>query len=189
MSATNDLTLLLQAARHGNAQAYDQVFSLVYSQLRQLAHRLRWEQGQQETLNTTALVHEAYLRLAAGTTLEWESRAHFMGVAAKAMRFLLINYARHKQAQKRGGKNAPMPIEEVHDNLQLSGHQEESLIDLNQALDTLSEYDSRQAQIIECRFFGGMTIEDTAMHLSLSPATVKREWTMAKAWLHRQLNQ
>ena len=160
----------------------------MYGQLRQVAHRLRWEQGQLETLNTTALVHEAYLKLASGAELDYESRAHFMGVAAKAMRYLLINYARHKNAQKRGGKATPLPLEAVREEWELSDHQEDSLLDLDRALEALSTYDPRQAQVIECRFFGGMTIEDTAQHLNLSPATVKREWTLARAWLHRQLD-
>ncbi|MEZ4830250.1 MAG: sigma-70 family RNA polymerase sigma factor [Bacteroidia bacterium] len=190
MSSANELTLLLQAARSGDSEAYNQIFQQVYGQLRQIAHRIRWEQGNQETLNTTALVHEVYLKISGSAGIDWEGRSHFMGVAARAMRHLLINYARNKIARKRGGKDKPLSIESAGAELPaLTGGQEESLLDLHQALETLSQYDPRQAELIECRFFGGMTIEDTAQFMGLSVATVKREWVLAKAWLHRQLNQ
>ncbi len=180
----HEITRLLGELGDGNQSALDRLLSLVYSELRDLAHkqRVRW-QGD-HTLNTTALVHEAYLRLSDGVQLDLESRKHFMRVAAKAMRYVLLDHARSKGRQKRGGDQQRVPF---NDELQVSDQEAEELIALDEALKRLEARDERKSQIVECRFFAGMTIEETAAVLDLSPATVKRGWKMARAWLYREI--
>jgi RNA polymerase sigma factor (TIGR02999 family) len=153
--------------------------------------RRRWDGD--DTLNTTALVHEAYLRLVDQTAPRWVNRPHFMAVAATAMRQILIDYAKRKQTAKREGSRNYVPLHELEDVLSggadASAILPDALIALDAALAALEKRNPRQRQIVECRFFGGMTIEDTAEALALSPATVKRDWTMAQAWLYRELQQ
>ncbi len=182
----HEITRLLGELGDGNQTALDQLLSLVYSELRSLAHkqRVRWQGN--HTLNTTALVHEAYLRLSDGAQLDLESRKHFMRVAAKAMRYVLLDHARSKGRQKRGGDQQRVAFD---DALHVSDQEAEELIALDDALKRLEERDERKSQIVECRFFAGMTIEETAAVLDLSPATVKRGWKMARAWLYREISE
>ena len=183
----HEVTLLLQQLSDGNRGAMDQLLPLVYNQLRAMAHqqRLRW-QGE-ETLNTTALVHEAYIRLAGSSTqLDLESRKHFLRVAAQAMRYILLDQAKAKKRQKRGGDQQRVDFEEA---LAVTEAEAEELIALDTALTRLKEVSPRQAEVVECRFFAGLTIEDTAAVLGLSPATVKRDWQLARAWLMRDIQK
>ena len=188
------VTRLLQALRAGKREAaFDELFALVYRQLHQLAERQRQRWEGDDTLNTTALVHEAYLRLADQSTPQWQNRSHFMAVAATAMRQILLDYAKRKRAAKRGGQHPHVPLHEIEAALQGPGGpgaaRSEALIALEESLQRLERHNRRQSQIVECRFFGGMTIRDTAEALGISPASVKRGWTMAQAWLYRDLRQ
>ncbi len=185
------VTRLLVAMREGDPNAVDALFPLVYEELRALARRKRKRWHGNETLNTTALVHEAYLKLVGKPDAVWESRGHFFSVAAKAMRHLLINYAEGRQRQKRGGgqpnESLDALVEQVGANLAVAEERAEVILALDEALKRLEQVDARQGQIVECRFFGGMTILETAEALDISTATVKRSWIMAQAWLYREL--
>lgn len=184
---------LLQELRAGNGSAFDELFPLVYHELHRIASAQRRRWSGDETLNTTALVNEAYLRLVDQSAPAWRDRAHFMAVAATAMRQILIDYAKRKRAAKRGGGQAHVAWHEVEAAIagadDQSGLRDEVLVALDDALRRLEQVDRRQTRIVECRFFGGMTIEDTAEALGVSPATVKRGWSMAQAWLYRDLKQ
>jgi RNA polymerase sigma factor (TIGR02999 family) len=182
---------LLQELRDGNRSAVDRLLPLVYGELHRLARRQRSRWEGDDTLDTTALVHEAYLRLAGQSAPGWQDRAHFLGVAATAMRRILIDYARQKTAAKRGGKRSRIPLHRVESALrqvdQGPGESDELLVALDESLHRLGQANARQMRIVECRFFGGMSIEDTALALGVSQATVKRGWSMAQAWLYRDL--
>lgn len=173
--------------------AFDEQFVLVYHELRRLAEQQRRRWDGEHSLNTTALVHEAYLRLGRQPGATWQSRPHFMAVAAKAMRQILIDYGRRQRAEKRGSGQRPISLHELE--AALNGVSEaaeagiDALIALDEALHRLEEHDPRQARIVECRFYGGMAIHETASALGVSPATVKRGWSMAQAWLHRELSR
>jgi RNA polymerase sigma factor (TIGR02999 family) len=184
---------VLQALRAGQAGAFDELFPLVYDELHGIASRERRRWDGDETLNTTALVNEAYLKLVDQSAPDWRSRAHFLAVAAIAMRQILIDYAKRKRAAKRGGGRMHLPLHGLegvlHREEDASGSRDEVLLALDEALDRLERRDPRQARIVECRFFGGMSIEDTAEALGVSAATVKRGWAMAQAWLYRDLKR
>jgi RNA polymerase sigma factor (TIGR02999 family) len=192
-SHPQSVSRLLQELSAGNRGAFDELFPLVYDELHRIAQqrRRRWEGD--ETLNTTALVNEAYLRLVDQSAPEWQSRAHFLAVASSAMRQILIDYAKRKRAAKRGGGRPHVALHEIeaalHEAEDASGVRDEVLVALDDALRRLDQRDQRQTRIVECRFFGGMSIEDTAEALGVSPATVKRGWSMAQAWLYRDLKQ
>ena len=161
---------------------------LVYSELRQLAqHYLRKERND-HTLQSTALVHEAYLRLAGQSAPQWQNRAHFFGIAAHLMRQILVEHARGRGAAKRGGGATKITLDESLGMSMATAQQNEvDVIVLDKALDALTELDEQQGRIVELRFFGGLTIEDTSEVLGISPATVKREWVTARAWLFRAM--
>jgi RNA polymerase sigma factor (TIGR02999 family) len=181
---------LLDALRAGDRQAFDQLLPLVYGELHHLAEQQRRRWSGDDTLNTTALVHEAYLRLAGQSTPAWRSRPHFLAVAARAMRHILLDYAKSKQRAKRGGGQHRVSLQEIESALKGGDPADagaEALLALDDALRRLDEHDPRQSRIVECRFFGGMPIQDTADALGISPATVKRGWAMAQAWLYREL--
>lgn len=173
----------LTAAPSGRA-TMDALVPLLYDELRRIAHyRLRAEQTG-HTLETTGLVHEAYLRLAGSERLDLADRVHLLAVAAQAMRHVLIDSAVRRKAGKRGGGRATISLDEVP---VVDAARSEELLALDEALTRLGTIDARQARVVECRFFGGMSIEDTAVALDLSPATVKRDWALARAWLNREL--
>jgi RNA polymerase sigma factor (TIGR02999 family) len=185
------VTRLLDDLRRGRREALDALFPLVYQELRELAHRQRNAWHGQGTLNTTALVHEAYLKLVDQRRATWESEAHFLAAAAKAIRHILINYARDRRAKKRGGDWRRVSLSER----ELEGHAEwdqpsweAHVVALDEALQRLAIRSERQSRIVECRFFGGMTVQQTAEALGVSVPTVTRGWTMARAWLHRELS-
>ncbi|MDQ2766280.1 MAG: ECF-type sigma factor [Gemmatimonadota bacterium] len=175
-----------QAGASGDRDAIDRMLPVIYEELRRIAHyRLRAEQTG-HTLETTGLVHEAYLRLAGSEHLEYESRAHFLAIAAQAMRHILIDSALARRAQKRGGGVQTLSIDAVPI---VAEERSEEVLALDEALQRLGAINARQARVVECRFFGGMNIEDTAVALDLSTATVKRDWTLARAWLNRELQR
>lgn len=178
------ITELLVRARSGDPSALANVFPLIYQELRVLAeHQLRREPDG-HTLSPTALVHEAYMRLVDYTRTEWTGRAHFMAVAATAMRRILVDHARGQRSLKRGGTLRRISIEAVQLGTE---DQVELLIAVDAALERLKEHDARQAQVVECRFFGGMTEEETAEALGVGLRTVKRDWAKAKSWLYREI--
>ncbi len=176
------LITLLEAVRAGHTQAFDRVFDLVYDELRRMAHVVR--RGRGGTLDTTGLVHEAYVKLAGAAILAPENRLHFMRIAARAMRQVLINAAEQKLAAKRGGGQSDITFE---DHLHADRVDVAELLSLHNALGRLEAIDPRQAQVVECRYFGGMTIQETAVAVGVSVPTVNREWRMARAWLARTL--
>ncbi|MGH7502280.1 MAG: sigma-70 family RNA polymerase sigma factor [Longimicrobiales bacterium] len=181
---------LLDQLRAGDRQAFDQLVPLVYGELHHLAEQQRRRWSGDDTLNTTALVHEAYLRLAGQSTPAWRSRPHFLAVAARAMRHILLDYAKSKRRAKRGGGQHRVSLQEIESALKGADPADagaEALLALEDALRRLDEHDPRQSRIVECRFFGGMAIQDTADALGISPATVKRGWAMAQSWLYREL--
>jgi len=184
---------LLHEMRAGNSEAFTQLLPLVYDELHQIAGRQRRRWDGEETLDTTALVHEAYIRLVDHAGQKWESYPHFLAVAATAMRQILVDYAKRKHAGKRGGGLKRVPLFEIESTLHSSASTDEArsaaLIALDDSLRRLEEIDSRQSRIVECRFFGGMTIEDTASALGIAPITVRRGWTRAKSWVYQDLTK
>ncbi|MGD1025155.1 MAG: sigma-70 family RNA polymerase sigma factor [Candidatus Sulfotelmatobacter sp.] len=181
---TEDVTELLAQLTKGNEEAGSKLIPLVYSELRRLAAGYMRRERSDHTLQPTALVHEAYLRLVGQRAVDWQSRSHFFGIAAQVMRRILVDHARGHLRDKRGGGQKPVPIDEA---LVFAPEQAQELVKLDQALERLTQLDPRQGKIVELRFFGGLTVEQTADLLSISPKTVKRDWSVAKAWLHGEL--
>jgi RNA polymerase sigma factor (TIGR02999 family) len=179
-----DVTQLLRNWRQGNRAAFDQLIPLVYDELRRLAKRHLQRQSPGHTLQTTSLVHEAYLRLVEQQNIEWQNRAHFFAVAARAMRFLLVDHARARQSAKRGGGARRVTLDEV---AVVSPESNDDLLALDEALGRLAALDSRKSQVVELRYFGRLSAEEAAEALGVSEITVKREWLKAKAWLYREL--
>lgn len=185
MSATDGVTALLAEASAGRREALDRLIPIVYEELRQVAHRRLREERPDHTLNTTALVHEAYLKLVDIKRVEWRDRVHFFGVAASAMRRILIDHARTRNRAKRGGpQQTQVPLDAA---LAVSEDQDEHLIALDDALARLEAENARHGRVVECRFFAGLTLEETAEVLGTSLATVKRDWVFCRAWLNREL--
>jgi len=181
-----EVTLMLVKASEGNAEAISSLLPLVYDELREMAVKFMQIERQGHTLRATALVHEAYLRLIDQKQVKWQNRAHFFGVAAQAMRRVLVDYARKHTAQKRGGGMRKVSLDETPI---MSEEKTEELLALDEALNRLKVLDERQSRIVELRFFGGLNIDETAHVLQISPASVKRDWSMAKAWLYQQVQQ
>jgi RNA polymerase sigma-70 factor (ECF subfamily) len=179
-----DVTILLAELTKGNKEAASELIPIVYDELRRLAGSyMRRERGD-HTLQATALVHEAYLKLVEQRVVDWQSRAHFFGIAAQVMRRILVDHARGHLREKRGSGQRAVPLDEA---LVFATEQSLELIKLDEALERLTKLDPRQGKIVELRFFGGLTVEQTANLLGISPKTVKRDWSMAKAWLHGDL--
>ena len=168
----------------GGRQAVDRLFPILYQELKRIARRQRRRERRDHTLNTTGLVHEAYVKLLGLDRINWQNRAHFLAVAAQAMRRVLVDYAVAKQAQKRDGHRQRVSLDEAM--LQVERPVDE-LIAIDAQLTRLEELNPRLARVVECRFFSGMSIEETALAVSSSPATVKRDWRLARSWLHREL--
>lgn len=180
-----DVTQALVQITSGDERAMDQLLPMVYEQLRQMAGRELRRERPDHTLNATALVHEAYLKLVRLDSIEWRGRAHFFGAAAQSMRRILISYARMKKAEKRGSGADHVPLDSV---VVAARDRPADLVALDEALTRLEALSERQARIVECRFFAGMEVRETAEALGISPATVKRDWTLARAWLNRELS-
>jgi RNA polymerase sigma factor (TIGR02999 family) len=185
MTDTQPVTELLHDYRQGNEEAFDRLFPLVYDELRRIAHHLLKRERAAHTFSTTALVHECYINLAARTRCSFQDRAHFFAAAARAMRHLLIDYARKRNAQKRGGDRQRVTLDQTMISIEA---QAADLLALDRALDQLAERSQRMARIVECRFFGGLTVQETAQAIGVSSRTVQRDWTRAKAYLHRALS-
>lgn len=180
-----EITEMLKACSGGNREAMDKLVPLVYEELHHQAHRYLNRERSNHSLQTTGLVHEAYLRLIEYHSVDWQNRAHFFGMAANMMRRILVNYAISQNRLKRGGADEHLPLEEA---LCVSAEERDvDLLALDKALNELAILDQRQAQIVELRYFSGLSIEETATVLKISPATVKRDWNMAKAWLRSEL--
>jgi len=181
------ITKKLKSLESGDPSAFNELFPFVYQELRNVARRVRWQSFGLETMNTTALVHEAYMKLVDQKSASFENRAHFFHIAARAMRQILINYAQYRNAKKRGGPEPNIPIEQLNVQIPMTEGLVDDLLSLNTTLERLAEISDRQANVVECRFFGGMSLEETAKALSISPATVKRDWNFARAWLYQQM--
>ena len=179
----DDITRLLAAAGDGSSEAMDEVFEVVYPRLKEIARaRRRGWQGS-HTMNTTGLIHEAYLKVAGGTS-RFENRGHFFATTARAMRQVLINYAEKRSAKKRGGGASEVTLYEAD---AVTDDAMDELLALNDALQKLERLSERQAKVVECLFFAGLNIPETAEALGISPATVKRDWATARAWLYREM--
>lgn len=182
--ASSPVTELLVRWRGGDREALEQLMPLVYEELRRLAHRYLSRERTDHTLQSTALVHEAYLRLAGQNPPQWQNRAHFFGIAAHIMRQILVEYARGRSAAKRGGNALTLTLD---DAVALPQQTDVDVIALDKVLGELSGFDPQQGRIVELRFFAGLTIEDISEVLGISPATVKRDWVTARAWLFRAM--
>jgi RNA polymerase sigma factor (TIGR02999 family) len=179
-----NVTQLLLGWGKGDKEALDQLVPIVYEELRRQAARYLRRERVGHTLQTTALIHEAYLRLVDQKNVQWENRAQFFGIAAQLMRRILVDHARTKKRAKRGGSDIRVSLGEAN---ALARVQDLDVVALNEALERLEQIDEQQSKIVELRFFSGLTVEETAEVLNISPATVKRDWSMAKAWLHREI--
>ena len=183
-SPQNVTKLLVQWSK-GDQDALEALVPLVYDELRRLARYYLKQEKQNHTLSSTALVHEAYLRLVSQKDVTWQNRAHFFGVAARMMRRILVDHARHYAYAKRGGGVPTLALDEA---LATPQRREIDLVALDDALDSLAKLDERQSRMVELRFFGGLSIEETSEVLGVSPPTVKREWASARAWLYREIS-
>jgi RNA polymerase sigma factor (TIGR02999 family) len=184
-SPTDDVTELLHAWTNGDASALDRLVPLVYQELHSLARRHMRQERADHTLQATSLINEAYLRLIDVNRIQWQSRAHFIAVAAQTMRRILVEFARRRHRHKRGGDVVLVALDESHD----IGHDKGAdLVALSDALTALASFDARMGQVVELRFFGGLSVEETADVLHVSPETVMRDWKTAKAWLLRELS-
>ena len=182
----SEVTLLLQGWRNGDRNALDALLPLVYEELRRLAHFQLQRERQDHTLQTAALVHEAYLRLIGLNPPQWESRTHFFAIAAQLMRQILVDYARRHVAAKRGGGACKLSLEEA---TLVSKQKDVDVLSLDDALKTLAKIDPRQSRVVELRFFAGLSLEEISEALEIAPATVQRDWTAARAWLHREISR
>ena len=185
---SKDITEILHRCSGGNQEAFDELMPLVYEELHRQAARYLSRERKNHTLQTTALINEAYLKLIDQKDVNWESRTHFFAIAAQAMRRILVDYAKTRNREKRGGAEENLPLEEA---LQVQAKEEKSidLIALDEALIKLTEIDEQQAHVVELRYFADLSLEATAEALHISRATAAREWNVARAWLHRELTR
>ena len=184
-SPPHEITKLLKDWSSGDQTALEQLMPMVYDELHRLAHQHMRREKQGHVLQTSALINEAYLRLIDEPQIPWENRSHFFGIAARVMRRILVDEARKRDAAKRGGGAIQVSLVEA---TSVSQEQAANVVALDDALKTLQAIDSRQSEIVELRFFGGLSIEETAEVLKVSPGTVMRDWTFARAWLRNQMN-
>ncbi len=194
MDQPHDLTIILKEASGGDREAMGRIVSLVYSELRAIARRQHAGEQAGHSLNTTGIVHEAYLKLVKLDRISWQNREQFFAIAARSVRQILVDHARKRKAVKRGGDLPVLSLDNAETeylNLAatLADGQVDELLELDLALQGLEAMNERHARIVECRFFTGLTIEETAQAVGVSPATVKREWILARAWLNRELSQ
>jgi RNA polymerase sigma factor (TIGR02999 family) len=185
-SSSKEITELLVAWRNGDRAALDKLTPLVYGELHRLAHQYMRKERPGHTLQTSALLNEAFVRLVDQRDVQWRNRAHFFGIAAQMMRRILVDYARSRHYAKRGGGGQRVSLDE---GMLASEARAAEVVSLDDALTALADVDERKSQIVELRFFGGLSIEEAAEVLGVSPGTVKRDWTLAKAWLHRQISK
>jgi RNA polymerase sigma-70 factor, ECF subfamily len=180
----HEITRLIQEHLHGSGDALDRVFPLVYEELHRMAHRALLRERASHTLSTTALVHEAYLRLMDQERASWNDRAHFLAIAATAMRRILVDYARRQKRLKRGGERRAVTLE---DAMLVADQRADTLLALDEALSALATLNERLSRVVECRFFAGLTVEETAATLQVTTRTIERDWQKARAWLFLQL--
>jgi len=189
----NDITQLLSIVKTGDRIALDQVFQLIYQELKVCARRQRFKWQGDATLNTTALINEAYLKLVDQQNADYENRLHFLSTASKVMRHILIDYSRSKITNKRGGREKHQSLLETEHyqlpSLEVDDKQAVELLSLDCALSRLAKTSERESKVVECRFFGGMTINETSELLGVSPGTVKRDWTLAQSWLLNEMER
>lgn len=185
-SSKQEVTQLLRAWNQGDRSALDRLYELVYAELRRLAHHYMSRENPGHTMQTTALVNEAYLRLANTKDLDWKDRAHFFAVSANVMRRILIDGARARRAERRGGDELPIALDEAPE---IASKSDPELIALDDALNQLAVVNERQSKVVELRYFGGLSVEETAEALRVSPDTVMRDWRFAKAWLKREMTK
>jgi RNA polymerase sigma-70 factor, ECF subfamily len=186
MPAPGEVTQILHELQNGDPTAEERLIPHVYGELRRLASHYMRRERSDHTLQATALVHEAYLKLIDQHEVNWQGRAHFLGIAAQLMRRILVDHARSHHAVKRGGEQQRIPLDDV---IIFSESKSSELIALDEALSRLAQIDARQSRIVELRFFAGLSVEETAEVLSISPKTVKRDWSVARAWLHREISK
>ena len=184
---SKQITEMLQDWSDGNREALEMLLPLVYDELHKQATRFLRRERAGHTLQTTALINEAYLKLIDQHEVKWQNRAHFFGIAAQAMRRILVDYAKTRHREKRGGADENLPLEEAV--FAVSAAPNVDLVELDEVLTRLAAFDERQANIVELRYFGGMSVEETAEVLHISTATVKSDWRTAKAWLHREITK
>ncbi|HEX6732288.1 MAG TPA: sigma-70 family RNA polymerase sigma factor [Pyrinomonadaceae bacterium] len=186
MQPTQNVTELLVGWGNGDKAALDQILPIVYDELRKQAARYLRRERAGHTLQTTALIHEAYIRLVDQKNVRWQNRAHFFGISAQLMRRILVDHARAKGRAKRGGSDIRVSLDDANLTAKAANL---DIIAVDEALERLAQIDEQQSKIVELRFFSGLTVEETAEVLKISPATVKRDWSMAKAWLHREISR
>jgi RNA polymerase sigma factor (TIGR02999 family) len=186
MEPSSEVTELLRQWSDGRQEALDQLMPQIYAELRRLASSYLRRERPDHTLQATALVHEAFLKLIDQRAVQWQNRAHFFGIAAQAMRRILVDHARAHASGKRGDGQRPVSLDDAHVP---TGTPNLDLLALDEVLTRLAAFDSQQSRVVELRFFGGLTMEETAEVLHISPATVGREWTVAKAWLYAELQR
>ncbi|HEY6121100.1 MAG TPA: sigma-70 family RNA polymerase sigma factor [Pyrinomonadaceae bacterium] len=182
---SENVTQLLMDWSKGSKEALDRLVPIVYEELHRQASRYLRRERAGHSLQTTALIHEAYLRLVDQRSVHWQNRAHFFGIAAQLMRRILVDHARTRKRVKRGGSDIRVSLDEART---LASSMDLDIVALDEALDRLAQIDQQQSRIVELRFFSGLNVEETAEVLRISPATVKREWRIAKAWLHREIS-
>ena len=183
---SQEITRLLLAWGAGDREALDELMPIVYSELRKLARAFMRRQPADHTLQTTALVNEAYLRLIDSSRVNWQNRTHFFAISAQLMRRILVDFARKRNSLKRGGERVQVTLD---DNVEAAAESRTDLVALNDALDKLAEMNERQAKIVELRYFGGLSEEEIAECLDISTRTVRRDWSVARAWLFRELSE
>lgn len=186
MNARGKVTVLLADLNEGKKQAINDLFPLIYDELHKLASIKKYKERKGHTLNTTALVHEAYLKLVDNTQIQWHDKNHFFCIAAECMRRILIDYARKRNAAKRGSGKRKLPLDE---SLGIFEKRSEDLIALDDALNVLESFDQRQSEIVKLKYFVGFTIDEISQTMNISPATIKREWALAKSWLYREVQK
>jgi RNA polymerase sigma-70 factor, ECF subfamily len=184
-SESPDVTILLKAWSEGDKSALDKLTPLIYDELKRLARIYMSREQAAPTLETGALLNEAFLRLVHWKTARWENRSHFYGLAAQIMRRVLVDHARSRSYQKRGGAARPVSLDEA---LVMSPERSPDIVALDEALERLAAFDERKGKVVELRFFGGLSVDETAEVLQISPFTVIRDWNLAKAWLHKELS-
>jgi len=182
---SENITDLLVSYGRGDKESLDKLMPVVYDELRRQAARYLRREQPGHTLQTTALIHEAYVRLVDQRNVQWQNRAHFFGIAAQMMRRILVDHARTKKRAKRGGSDIKVSLDDA--TVAVKG-QDLDVVAVDEALTRLAKIDEQQSRVVELRFFSGLTVEETAEVMGISPATVKRDWSMAKAWLHRELS-
>jgi len=185
-TSTNEITKLLQEWQGGDGAALDALVPVVYKELRRLAHYELRKERPDHTLQSTALVHEAYFRLVGRDLPQWEGRTHFFAIAAKLMRQILVDYARRRRASKRGSGVCMLTLD---DAMAMPQGKDVDVVAVDDALNTLAEVDPRQSRVVELRFFAGLSLEETSEAMGIATATVQRDWTAARAWLHREISR